>query len=493
MKMKKKILSAALALSMAFCGGSALAADPAPQSDACDCSINIYGASAQFKYWTAAAPNYLQTRGCAAGDTYFAEAKDFGDRDNGIAICAGGTPVGAGNQSGNGIGGQTVCIRYSTNASFEGVYAASCENPLIKDQTANDGFPNCTDPCTRLLADERTVSIPTAGVKGTINQLDCRDVTIGASDVQAATFNQESHGALKGPCGGDWEDRDIRNVDDYLCTGDDVTGVHDVYSPVVVPFTFFRNTEPGVEVPFYNMNEPMAAYLFSGAISDWSQFDHNLNGDNTEDVMQSPPVRTYPAGDQFPVTLCMRHAGSGTHATLDAAILHHWGRTLVKDQVLSTDPLYSFNLSPQIYFNKGSSDLMRCVCGGCPPFDSVGAVGYADADKILSSSFVDAPCERMLWTGFGCTTDNCTGGPLDTEDIFKDAITDGRYTFWSNQRMHVCDPDVVDCGTGVSVADLMAYAEDPSNLPSNKATWWAAGSEMQWQKNNDRERPVRTD
>ena len=58
-----------------------------------------------------------------------------------------------------------------------------------------------------------------------------------------------------------------------------------------------------------NLTRLQVVALFSGVVSDWSDFGVY-----------------YPA---IPVTLCMRHAGSGTSATLDYAVMNNgWGNAL---------------------------------------------------------------------------------------------------------------------------------------------------------------------
>jgi hypothetical protein len=457
---KKVLKTTILAGSVLAMVGTASAAP-----DTCECAINIYGASAQYKFWTSAAPDLLKSWGCADADIYVATGEGDCGRDNGIAVCAG--PVEAiDGKTGAGIDGKTFCLRYSTKASYDGIYAVSNQNPLGTDQppceTGSPDFqPGCSTPPEgyRLMADEtQTTLVQYQAGTGTVNACVCRDVHIGASDVEASAFQQASSGGIKGPCDSTPESRSIFNVDTYLCAG------NRFHNPVIVPFAFFKNNDAVDPVPFDNMNDVMAAAIFSGAVTNWNDFG--------------------PSVPSLPIKVCLRHAGSGTHATLFASILYHQGASLMTQELGPTHPLVLAGIAPVTYFNDGSSDIMKCINGTCA--DATGAVGYADADKIGSgSSYPDT--QRMLFNGFGCVSAQCTGDSLDTETVYKDAITHGRYTFWADQHLYSCpwdfstgiDPDCYNCGSTDWIASLATFASDPANLPSSKADFWAAQSEMQ--------------
>lgn len=481
----KKILSTIIVAAAIFSMVGAAGAAP----DACDCAINLYGASAQYKFWTAAAPGLLQSWGCAPADIYQSDGDPLGDRDNGIAICAGSTAIGNPTVSGSGlasIGGGTFCIRYTSFSSFEGPYSVSNQNPNNVDATCNgsaDLTPGCNTPWQgyRLLADEMQSSFATPPAVGVVSALACRDIHIGASDVEAAAFQQQSSGELKGPCGGGAYSASVYNVDTLLCPG------ARFHNPLVVPFAFFKNDDPSTPVPFDDLTETMAAAIYSGAVNDWSDFDPNLT-----------PMR---------IKACLRHAGSGTHATLYASILFHQAANLLTNEMGPTHPLVLAGLAPEAYFNKGSSDIMYCVGGNCKNqtgivHNAIGAVGYADADKI--TSYVPGTenkygyVQRMLYNGQGCVTGLCDNSHVgsgvgrhsksDTETQFKDAVTHGRNTFWADQHLYSCpwdfstgiDPTCYpNCGSNDWIGMVDTFASNPANLPASKAPYWAAQNEMQ--------------
>lgn len=390
--------------------------------------INIYGASAQYKFWNNAADDFHASKLCAAADIY--GARDAGKK-HGISVCAG--QDGFGGLTGAGYNGDnnTYVIRYSSKASYDGIRSVQGLNP--------DGVDaDCGDDGMRKMADEDNTTFP-SGSEGVVSGYKCCDVTIGASDVAAETFDQESHGDLLGHTPGSWQDRVIKDITmdpDYL-----------VYRPVVVPFSFFAN----VDVPFNNMTRLMAVSIFSGQVIDWSDFDPDYTGGKE-------------------IVVCMRHAGSGTVATLNAAVMRK-DNNLVINQVGPFDFLHLINSSPVTYFYDGSSDIMNGIQnnGG---FADGAAVGYADSDKISSITTPPATgytnCKRMTYQGVVGDRKN---------------IVNGQYDFWSAQWLFESNDDpqpIQDL-----VADLADFASDPAHIPTANSNWWAAQDEMKWEKAND--------
>lgn len=358
-------------------------------------NINIYGASAQYKFWNDAADDFLLSKGCtsiqqaAGNDTY-------GTKKHGITT--------------GDCSGETWYIRYSARASFDGIRAMQCIDP--------DNVSPCTNKCERQLADETN----TDWSGGVVQGLACKDVTIGASDVEAGAFQQESHGQVDGHLGGGWVDRVMDSSTIYD------TGLGN-YRPIVVPFAFFKHNS----VPFTNLSRMMAVHLFSGQIDDWQDFD--------------------PSVSSLPVTLCMRHAGSGTHATLDAAVMAGGGNLMI----------YEWPSAPVAWFNESSSDLMACV----DAFS--GAVGYADADKNAGGDYPNAVL-------------------LDYQGVspVKANIVNGQYPFWAAQWLFV------DSVTPGSPEDQLAtWAAVPANMPASRAPYWAAQQEMKVTKANSFTFPTR--
>ena len=447
--------------------------------------INIYGASAQFKFWTAAAPAFMVDSetglGCAAEDVWHAtndEQADAGtqDRDAGIAICAGSDAVSIGEGetitgAGPADSSDTVIIRYTTNASYDGIRA-------IAHDAVNADAADCTELNQRLQptaydAALNQYSVNTSAGKS-IPNLACMDVTVGASDVAAATFQQSSEGLAKGynTDDGSTIDRDII-YPDFLVHDGDTTALdrleNDVepVQTVVVPFGFFANNGYDKEnaaattpVPVDNLSRLMAVTLYSQQVLNWNEF--------------------LPAGSDLdlPVVLCLRHAGSGTAATLNAAVMRGAAK-LPTEEVSTNDMAYMWGFSPQTWFNKGSSDAMKCAGR------RAGAIAYADADKCTGDCLSNIDKYGLL-------------KPLSYQgvDPTADTIRNGQYIFWSAQWLYP-DPDVDDTTSDIIEA-MVAFASDGHNMPGadktpieGKAKYWAAQGNMRVYKQTDFSFPVR--
>jgi ABC-type phosphate transport system substrate-binding protein len=247
----------------------------------------------------------------------------------------------------------------------------------------------------------------------------------------------------------------------------------------VVPFGFFRNADEGPDgtpgtaddlaLPISNMSRLMAVSIFNGQVTNWNQFDPDLNGNS-----MPGEAAAYPAGDSMPIKVCLRHAGSGTHATLDAGVMRG-DYPLVINEILPSNPLVGLGLAAETYFNDGSSDMMDCVGGGgtksgvIPGYSAVGAVGYADADKVtgpfpeINKKYGDV--DTMTWMG---------------EAAEKSNIVNGTYDFWSAQWLYVAPADDTSL-----VQAFAAYAANPANMPSSRAPYWAAQGEMNVEKATD--------
>ena len=196
MNLRKIAQAGALALTLAAAG----------TAGAADYELNIFGASAQYTFWNALSPSFLtSTYSCST-----TSQAQSADKKHGITQASGCTVQGSGSH--------TMIIRYSSKASFDGIYSVK-------------GNANVTDSCgntQRAMADESTISGSTVG--GT----KCVTVSLGASDVSGVSFTQQSHGKLLGPNGGAQTDRS------FTLSTLDTTGLTN-HRPIVVPFGFFAN------------------------------------------------------------------------------------------------------------------------------------------------------------------------------------------------------------------------------------------------------------
>lgn len=421
-------------------GAAVLAMSGAAQATNID--LNLYGASAQFLFWNAAAKPFLESRGCTG-------VQNDGDSKNGITV---GT-----------CGADIVTIRYSSKASYDGILAASgSSNPLAVNECGGNMF-------------QRKMKAAYGSTATT-----CVDVHLGASDVAGESFVQTSYGRLKGPLGavGSEVTRSFNGVPTAGLTP---------YQPLVVPFGFFANksikvttcaaqyadgtanpaagnicttdtvdadcsivdttthivTKQGVcgaPETISNITREQAVQIFGGQVYSWKDFGQSYSVDGGDDTLVA----------------CLRHAGSGTHSTLDKVIFN--GSTPAAVATVEN------TAGPTIWFNDGSSDEMKCVN------QTVGAIGYADADQSLTD-----------YT-------NTTALKYNGIPARRNMIRNGAYDFFSNQWMY--EKAGLDSDRHNLVVDLAAYAADPANLPESKAAYWAAKAEMVFNKADDSSYPV---
>lgn len=395
--------------------------------------VNVYGASAQYLFWNDAADNFLLSKGCSN----VVQAQDS-TKKHGITS----------GKACTGFGGNDVVVRYSAKASYESVRS-------LKGTSNPD---SCSNAFQRKMAD--SVTAP--------NTLACKTVTLGASDVAGEAFVQESHGQKFGPLGGG-------NVDIVL-TGEDASGLTS-YNPLVVPFGFFVNnavtatkctTAAGALAGEYcssdadcggaagscgapgtidNITRLQAVNIFAGYATNWSDFGGYFTAQ--------------------PIVACLRHAGSGTAAALDFSVMkgNGWGNIIA-----------SFENPDAIWFNEGSSDLIKCVNGNStatPTGSLIGAIGYADADQAVGVAGTSQNVKAVKYNGHFGTRYNLRNGAYDfwtTQWVYEDAA-----------RTTAAQRPVVDA--------LVAFASSPANVPSTKAKYWATKDEMKFFKGSEAEYP----
>ena len=447
--LKKKIGSLLMAAAAFAFAGTASA----------NVEINIYGASAQYEFWKEQAFNYLNSTQNVSGAACSNVGRANLDSSNEVAK---GTC---------GSYGQ-VLIRYSSKASYDGIlslrpdavkypypaYAQDC-------QPGDQGYPgSALAPYYRLMTNENCCtwgnpgSCLAANCPGE-NLKKCVPVTIGASDVAGVSFPQESHGQINGPAGGGWLDRTFSTVG---------TQGLDYYNPLVIPFAFYVNnsvekcsnyspathgnapgTCTGTWNTISNVSREMVEMIYSGQALYWKDFgdDYQVNGDASHTVVA-----------------CMRHAGSGTHATLDYAIMkgNGWGWPLLTTELT---PAGTTN-----YFNDGTSQMLNCV-KNATGLSTPGALGYADADRAAP-----AGTTRIQYQG---------------ADPNRPNIRNGRYDFWTKLWLFE-DPNPptgLYAMTHSWVKSLVNFSLNPDRLPGTKADFWATSCEMVYMKTTDQTYP----
>jgi ABC-type phosphate transport system substrate-binding protein len=223
----------------------------------------------------------------------------------------------------------------------------------------------------------------------------------------------------------------------------------DKANPFVVPFAFFVHNAGSVsapDVPVTNLIKAQAQQLYSGQVLNWSKYNAAYDQD---------------------VILCIRHAGSGTHATLDWAVMRP--AVLVQEAQHPDGPNVQSGLSPIVLTNKGSSDNVECSG------DNPGAISYADADKNSGDT-----------AAFTCDTargDNCRIAYQGNAPT-RQNIANCAYDFWAANVIYwQIDED------SQLLQDLIEFAEDPANMAASRALFWAAQGELICDRADCTERP----
>jgi len=448
MKKQKTAKVMALAVSMFAFAGVANAYD-----------INIYGASAEFNFWAKGAAAYLGagsgTLGCTSVSGF---VKDTTSK-HGIVTGTNCTP----NPPITGFAnGSNVNIRVSNKASYDGIWAVKgLADVTITDSTNADYICEHTAP---LNGYQRRMITST-----TDTSLSCQRVLVGASDVAGASFLQGSKGVQFG-----WKPFDattnpvVDRSNIFTGTGGISTTGMTVYQPVAVPFGFYAHNDVTYNgTPIANLTRLQAVSLFSGGIKNWSDFGAG-----------------YP---NLHATICLRHAGSGSGATLDAAIMNGglWGNPLVSTPNNTNDvtagAIASYNsAAADVYFNDGTSDELNCV----NTFS--GAIGYADADAGLGKVVPTPAYPNIPATGNDYL-------PMMYQGVAPsaNAIANGIYDFWTKEQVYLTKntPTTVEKNM---VSHLSSYLNTSTVLSGvGFGGFWANASSLVVSKPSDYLYPTR--
>ncbi len=404
---------------------AALIAGAAVTAQAADVQVDMYGASAQRDYWKDLGESFM-TATVANGGMGCATAHKAKKDSNKIVIKGETCAI---------AGSDDVYITYNSVASLEGVRAAKEVAPVVAEACATSN-----GNAFRTIVKVNSCTYPAWPAEGTCTATVCGDIELGTSDVEGSSFDQESHGGIYGHLGG--------AVQDIVLTAESTTGLKN-YKPTVVPFAFYANNDLGgaaPAAPLNNLTRTQALNLFSGNVYDWGQ----LNG--------------FGAYAGKGVQLCFRHAGSGTHATIDKAVMRG-DLALVTEEAVN----YSAGVLPDAFFyqssDSSSGGMKQCIetNGGNGVGGEYIAIGYLDADAAATLNM-----HQMKFQGASAT---------DTE------IANGSYDFWSAQNVYLKTAD----NTPV-VQKMMAFAA--ANIPSGKAGIWVKANALNVTKTNDKAIPT---
>jgi hypothetical protein len=491
-------------------------------------NFNAYGASAQFDFWNAAGQAYLTAK---AGCTIVAaKTGKLGNYETiyGQNCATPPAPLPAGTTD--------IAIRYGSKASYSGIWALKNQADTT-DAPGAAAFPGgyiapATDPT-------KTCQDAANGSKGpnyrwfldenTLTKGVCLPVTVAASDVEATAFSQLSIGLKQGPTdttGGVAINRNFTAAGAVNAAG------LSFKNPIIVPFGFYVNKAVAYNKCFGTSNpalignlcyqnsdcdgpSPTAGNGQCGPTSNGAVMDSNCSNANTIDNLTreqavaifSGSVTNWADFGQYyaaqPIVACLRHAGSGTHSTLDLEIMHKtWGQSTVNLEQQPADdygvgeyqdpshfPLNG-NLATDnvIWFNDATGDELNCIKGaavagnwlqadGVTPNvahtqSCIGAVGYADADKACA----------------GGTAANVAPVKYNGNFPSREAIRNGRYDFFTDEWMYW--DGAGDANVAAVTPDFDAWLNpvvfvSPDRITQYvgavnacRATYWATHGEM---------------
>jgi hypothetical protein len=427
----KKIIN--IALATAILSGAALTAHAAETIDPTDVVIHMYGASAQLDYWLSLGGEFMVNQGCSTQAKTNASSKY-------IAIKGGNCTA---------VGGNDIYITYGSVASLEGIQAVMGLAPL--SSSLNDAAACGGDNNKRETVNLATCIFPaTWGPYTTTCSMGCPDITVGTSDVESESFSQTSTGQVNGHL--------LGGVETLPAFGPDTTGLVQ-YKPTIVPFAFYANYKLGGTNPTgleNNLSRTQAVNLFAGKIAKWNEYKQ-FSGYNKD------------------VQLCLRHAGSGTHATLANVVF----RDDTKDTTLTLLSAENTTSAPYAWFYKSSSDMKTCVetngGKGNGPTVPRHAVGYMDADTANTTLM-----HQMTYQGAPAVDRESFGLVPAVSNVY---INDGTYDFWSAQNVYVQSAD-----NSATLQALMLFAEN--NIPAAKSGQWTKKADLKITKETDIHLPM---
>lgn len=426
----KKVINAAML--SALIAGSVSVAPSVAQAE--DYTINMLGASAQYNYWVALADDYLETRNCTAKLQSKADSKNVAFKGTGCDDFVGGTG--------------TIILTYSSSASLEGLKA-------VKGEVAIDGT-HCSSDSDKLgwrnVADGAACT--SWGVAGTSNfgscTKACQKIHAGTSDVEGSSFGQTTYGHLYGHKGTG------SATDAYPTSAISFDATFTRYQPTIVPFSFYVNNNIGGKNAagvINNLTRTQAINLFAGNVSSWNQ----LSGF---------------ADFEYEVALCLRHAGSGTHATLDKAIFRGDANIINAEKTDEAPYAYFYKSSSETNTSGTIAGVKECIIDNAGITDSdVAAIGYMDADVNNTDDF-----HRMTYQGASAVDKDLKFGGVKRNDN----INLGSYDFWSAQQVYIA-PGY----NNLFVQDLMTFAS--THIPTDEKFQgvWSSQSALKVTKEHD--------
>jgi len=484
--------------------------------------FNAFGASAQFDFWNNAGQAYLVNKlGCVITAAKTGKSGNY-ETIYGANCATPPAPIAAGSD---------IVIRYASKASYSGIWAL--ENKADTTDTPNvptavftayvapatDATKTCQDPANGTLGN----NYRWFGQEGSLATGMCLPVNVAASDVEAAAFQQLSFGLKIGPM--DTSGNDITR--DFTAKGAvSITSPNNLSfkNPIIVPFGFYVNkavaynkcttASPNAGLLCYQNSDCGTGGVCSPT-TDGNPMDSNCSNANTIDNLTREQALCIFSGtctnwSNFggyyaaqPIVACLRHAGSGTHATLDLEVLHtNWGANIVNSEQQPADDYgvgeyqdpskFALNgntgVDNVVWFNDATGDELNCIKGAAAAGvwgasngtglnlvhsqSCIGAVGYADADKACA----------------GGTAANVAPVKYNGNFPSREAIRNGRYEFFTDEWMYwnpsgdaniaAITPDFdnwINPTVWVSPDRITQYV---AAVNACRATYWATRGEM---------------
>jgi hypothetical protein len=445
--MKKKMIVLLTAASLMATAGIASA----------DGTLALYGSSAQAKYWNAQAATWLTSLGCSTPTTAAAitGAGAYAGTTHYKISASGCTNADAAAIAGAGV----LTVLYTANDSVTGIQS-------VKGSVNADGCGS---------ANQRVMYPAT----GTAN---CQTVHLGVSDVAAESIIQQSSGHKIGPLDATATifSPNFSVPTSAASLSIKTTGLTAITpnATLATPFGFYANkavtatqctaglignycnantqcdtaynSGNGVcnttATTISNINRLQATLLFSGQVPSWDY------------------LGTYFTAN--PVVLCLRHAGSGTHATFVNAVMNAGGTGWGTSVLGSEDPVGP----PVTWFNNASADEMNCINGDTLANNSgsaIGAIGYADADAAPAANVVELKYNGNFPT--------------------RSAMRNGLYDFYAIAWFYTNNSN--SSAINQLAKDMVIWSEDPTHMAASKVNYWATAAEMNYVKGSDQSYP----
>jgi hypothetical protein len=289
-----------------------------------------------------------------------------------------------------------------------------------------------------------------------------------APDINTSTIAYDSMGNFCEPTGGfaagNGTSADCQGYAQCLSTGVCASGPNvglACSKSADCPGTALANTSCQLR-PVQNLSRIQLVQLFSRAVTKWTDLGPWFNVVSGHASLPGarpagtpwwptghPNAGVYENNDE--VVLCMRHAGSGTHATMNAEVMR-------SDATLKTT-----SDCANVFHYRSSGDLTSDCVNRFP-----GAIGYVDADKLIQSK-----------------ANNIHFIKYEGVEATRKTVANCDYPFFAEQQTFY-DSACVSTTLQNLAASLNTFAANPANLTTANfgatAKFWATQDELKCSK-----------